>query len=207
MVLLTFAALAIAGAAIKGATKDVVKASADNKIRREGYNIFHFEDVLKACHVTRKKQDGMKYLPEDGWKNCIHYIESQPYTTQKDIDNFINRYERVRKQEISNIENIWKRNYNRVYDELQNSTAPATKVVFEKTHYLFDDDFVKSLVDDLYNKTMMGEFALQKPKVVFNPNATNISFKEIWVLKIPGGKTQAKKCWKVSSRYLGYPID
>ena len=81
------------------------------------------------------------------------------------------------------------------------------EIVFEKTHYLFDEEFVTNLANNLYYNTFMGEMAVQKPKVVFNPDATNISFHEVWVLRIPGGKQKAKKYWKVCSRKLGYPID
>ena len=80
-------------------------------------------------------------------------------------------------------------------------------MTFERTHYLFDEEFVVNLADNLYHNTFFGEMATQPPKVVFNPNATNISFHEIWVIRCPGGKQKAKKYWKACSRKLGFPID
>ena len=117
MVLLTFAALAIAGAAIKGVTKDIKKSVADNRIENDEYSLDHFEDVLTACFVTRKKQDGMKYLPEDGWRDCISYVRRQPYTTEKDVKEFINHYEKVRQREMAKITNHWKYEYEDDYRE------------------------------------------------------------------------------------------
>ena len=167
-----------------------------------------FEDVLRACHISRKKQDGVRYLPEDGWKSCVSYIQRQPYTTDRDIKMFRMRYNRIRKQELKKVQDKWNQNYNRAYQEYLSSTEPVVEIVFEKTHYLLEEDVVFDLVDKLYNETFFGqELAVQKPKVVFNPDATNISFHEVWVLKIPGGKQKAKKYWKACSRKLGYPID
>ena len=200
--LLALASIAIASAALSGVANDAKASNADRRIRNVGYDLDRdFEDVLRACHISRKKQDGVRYLPEDGWKR-------QPYTTEKDVEMFRMRYNRIRKQELKKVQDKWNQNYNRAYQEYLSSTEPIVEIVFEKTHYLLEEDVVFDLVDKLYNETFFGqELAVQKPKVVFNPDATNISFHEVWVLKIPGGKQKAKKYWKACSRKLGYPID
>ena len=207
--LLCLASLAIASAALSGAANDAKASSADRRVRNLGYDLDRdFEDVLRACHISRKKQDGVRYLPEDGWKSCVSYIQRQPYTTDKDVEMFRLRYNRIRKQELKKVQDKWDQNYNRDYQEYLSSTEPVVEIVFEKTHYLLEEDVVFDLVDKLYNETFFGqELAVQKPKVVFNPDATNTSFHEVWVLKVPGGKQNAKKYWKACSRKLGYPID
>lgn len=209
MVLLTFAALAVAAAAWGGVVKDAKASNADRKVRNLGYDLNRdFEDVLRACHVKRKSQDGIKYLPEDRWRDCTTYILRQPNTTEKDVEMFRLRYNRIRKQELKKVQNKWDRDYNKVYQEYLSSTEPVVEIVFEKTHYLLEEDVVLDLVNRMYCETFFGqELAVQKPKVVFNPDATNISFHEVWTIKVPGGKANAKKYWKASSRKVGYPID
>ena len=206
--LLALASMAIASAVWNDIAKDVKASNADRRVRNSGYDLDRdFEDVLRVCHVRRKKQDGIKYLPEGGWRDCISYIERQPYTTDKDVEMFRLRYNRIRKHELKKVQDKWDQNYNNAYQEYLSSTEPVTTITFEKTHYLFDEEFVVNLADNLYQNTFMGEMATQPPKVVFNPDATNISFIEVWVLRVPGGKRNAKKYWKVCSRKLGFPID
>ena len=208
MVLLTFALLGISALAWSGAAKDAKASNADRRVRNSGYDLNRdFEDVLRACHVQRKSQDGVKYLSEDGWKSCVSYIQRQPYTTDKDVEMFKLRYNRIRKHELKKVQDKWNQNYNNVYQDYLSSNEPVETITFEKTHYLFDEEFVVNLADNLYHNTFMGEMATQPPKVVFNPNATNISFIEVWVLRVPGGKRNAKKYWKACSRKLGFPID
>ena len=208
MVLLTFALLGISALAWSGAAKDAKASNADRRVRNSGYDLNRdFEDVLRACHVQRKSQDGVKYLSEDGWKSCVSYIQRQPYTTDKDVEMFKLRYNRIRKHELKKVQDKWNQNYNNVYQDYLSSNEPVETITFEKTHYLFDEEFVVNLADNLYQNTFMGEIATQPPKVVFNPNATNISFIEVWVLRVPGGKRNAKKYWKACSRKLGFPID
>ncbi|MBE6509456.1 MAG: hypothetical protein E7Z77_08610 [Methanobrevibacter sp.] len=117
------------------------------------------------------------------------------------------RYDRVRRQELKKVQDKWDQIYNNAYKEYLSSTEPVTTMTFERTHYLFDEEFVVNLADNLYQNTFFGEMATQPPKVVFNPDATNISFHEIWVIRCPGGKQKAKKYWKACSRKLGFPID
>ncbi len=206
--LLALASMAIASAVWNDIAKDAKASNADRRVRNSGYDLNRdFEDVFRVCHVRRKKQDGIKYLPEGGWRDCISYIERQPYTTDKDVEMFKLRYNRIRKHELKKVQDKWDQNYSNVYQEYLSSTEPVTTITFEKTHYLFDDEFVVNLADNLYQNTFMGEIATQPPKVVFNPDATNISFIEVWVLRVPGGKRNAKKYWKVCSRKLGFPID
>lgn len=206
--LLALASMAIAASALSGAAQDMKASNADKRVRNGAYNLdSDFEDVLKVCNIRRKRMDGVKILPENGWLDCVQYIRRMPYTTEKDVRMFQMRYDRIRKQELKKLEDKWEQNYKNAYQEYRSSTEPVETITFEKTHYLFDEEFVVNLADDLYHNTFMGEMAIQKPKVVFNPNATNISFHEVWVLRVPGGKAKAKKYWKVSSRYLGYPID
>ena len=208
MVLLTFALLGISALAWSGAAKDAKASNADRRVKNSGYDLDRdFENVLRACHIQRKSQDGIKYLPEDRWRDCVSYILRQPYTTEKDVEMFRLRYNRIRKQELKKVQDKWDQNYNRAYQEYLSSTEPVTTITFEKTHYLFDEEFVVNLADNLYQNTFFGEMATQPPKVVFNPDATNISFHEIWVIRCPGGKQKAKKYWKACSRKLGFPID
>lgn len=206
--LLALASLAIASAVWNDIAKDAKASNADRRVRNSGYDLNRdFEDVLRACHIQRKSQDGIKYLPEDRWRDCVSYILRQPYTTEKDVEMFRLRYNRIRKQELKKVQDKWDQNYNNAYQEYLSSTEPVTTITFEKTHYLFDEEFVVNLADNLYQNTFMGEIATQPPKVVFNPDATNISFIEVWVLRVPGGKRNAKKYWKACSRKLGFPID
>ena len=206
--LLCLASMAIAASALSGAAQDVKASNADKRIRRGQYNLnTDFEDVLNACHVRRKRVDGIKILPENAWMDCVQYIRRMPYTTEKDVRMFQMRYDRIRERELKRLEDKWEQNYKNTYQEYRSSTEPVETITFEKIHYLFDDEFVVNLANDLYHNTFMGEMATQKPKVVFNPNATNISFIEVWSLRVPGGKAKANKYWKVCSRYLGYPID
>ena len=208
MVLLTFALLGISALAWSGAAKDAKASNADRRVKNSGYDLNRdFEDVLRACHVQRKSQDGVKYLSEDGWKSCVSYIQRRPYTTDKDVEMFKLRYNRIRKQELKKVQDKWDQNYNNAYKEYLSSTEPVTTITFEKTHYLFDEEFVVNLADNLYQNTFFGEMATQPPKVVFNPDATNISYIEVWVLHVPGGKQKAKKYWKACSRKLGFPIN
>ena len=207
--LLALASIAIASAALSGAANDAKASNADRRVRNLGYDLDRdFEDVLRVCHVQRKRMDGIRYLPEDGWKSCVSYIQRQPATTDKDVEMFRLRYNRIRKQELKKVQDKWDQDYNNTYQDYLSSTEPVVEIVFEKTHYLLDEEVVLDLVNKLFNKTFLGqELAVQKPKVVFNPDATNISFHEVWILRVPGGKANAKKYWKACSRKLGFPID
>ena len=118
MVLLTFALLGISALAWSGAVKDAKASSADRRIRNAGYNLNRdFENVLRACHVKRKSKDGVKYLPENGWKSCVSYVRRQPYTTEKDVEKFITHYEKVRQKELANVSNQWEQEYEKAHRE------------------------------------------------------------------------------------------
>ena len=57
------------------------------------------------------------------------------------------------------------------------------------------EQFVKELADELYEKTFMGNMAVQRPKVVEIP-ATNEAYAMIWVIRCYGGNPKAKKYFK-----------
>lgn len=206
--LLALASMAIASAAWSGVVQDCKKASANSRVKNEKYNLHkHFEDVLRCSNVRRKKQDGHKYLPAGGWEQCIPYIKRQPYTTDKDIKEFINHYEKVRQKELSKINNHWEYEYEKVRKEYLSSPRPTKEFIFEKNFYaFFDEQFVKELADELYEKTFMGDMAVQRPKVVEIP-ATNEAYAMIWVIRCYGGKLKAKKYFRACCRYLEKPID
>ena len=206
--LLALASMAIASAVWNDIAKDAKASNADRRVRNSGYDLNRdFEDVLRVCHVRRKKQDGIKYLPEDGWRDCISYVRRQPYTTEKDVKEFINHYEKVRQREMAKITNHWKYEYEDVYREYLSNPMSEREFVFEKKFYAFyDEQFVKELADELYEKTFMGDMAVQRPKVVEIP-ATNEAYAMIWVIRCYGGKLKAKKYFRACCRYLEKPID
>lgn len=208
MVLLTFALLGISAMAWKGVYDDCKKASANSRVQNERYNLHkHFEEVLRCSNVRRAKQDGFKYLKEDDWRLCIPYIKRQPYTTDKDIEEFRKHYENVRQKEMARIRNHWKNEYKKAHKEYLSSPKSAHEFVFEKEFYAFyDEQFVKELADELYEKTFMGDMAVQRPKVVEIP-ATNEAYVMVWVLKCYGGKPKVKKYFRACCRYLDKPID
>lgn len=108
--LLALASMAIASAVWNDIAKDAKASNADRRVRNSGYDLNRdFEDVLRACHVQRKSQDGVKYLSEDGWKSCVSYIQRQPYATDKDVEMFRLRYNRIRKQELKKVQDKWNR--------------------------------------------------------------------------------------------------
>ena len=209
MVLLTFAILGISAMAWKGVYEDCKKASANSRVQRERYDLSkHFEEVLKCSNVRRKKQDGHKYLPADGWKQCIPYLERQAYTTDKDIAEFRNHYEKVRQKELGRIQNHWEDEYETACKEYLSSSMAVTEFVFEKRFYaFFDYEFVLDLADELYEKTFMGQMAVKRPKVVGLPDATNEAYVMVWVLRCNGGSYKAKEYFRACCRYLGKPID
>lgn len=209
MVLLTFALLGISAMAWKGVYDDCKKASANSRIQNERYNLSkHFEEVLKCSNVKRKKQDGHKYLPADGWKQCISYIERQAYTSDKDITEFINHYEKIRKEELNKIQKHWNDEYQKARQEYLSSSGSTQEFVFEKKFYaFFDYEFVQELADELYAKTFMHDMAVKRPKVVGLPDATNDAYVMVWVIRCPGGSYKAKEYFRACCRYLGKPID
>ena len=208
MVLLTFALLGISALAWSGAVKDAKASSADRRIRNAGYNLNRdFENVLRACHVKRKSKDGVKYLPENGWKSCVSYVRRQPYTTEKDVEKFITHYEKVRQKELANVSNQWEQEYETAHREYLSNPKSNRESVFEKEFYaFFDEVFVRELADELYEKTFMGDMAVQRPKVV-PIEASNEAYVMVWVLHCYGGKSKAKKYFRACCRYLNKPID
>ena len=208
MVLLTFAAIAISAMAWKGVVDDCKKTSANGKVKREGYSLAQFEEVLRCSNVRRSKQDGFRYLNPGEWEKCIPYIRRQPYTTDKDIIEFKNHYEKVRQKEVNQIRNHWKEEYEKVRNEYLASPKSEREFVFEKKFYaFFDAQFVKELADELYEKTFMKATAVTRPKVVELPDATNEAYVMVWVIRCYGGSYQAKKYFKACCRYLGKPIN
>lgn len=208
MVLLTFALLGISALAWSGAVKDAKASSADRRIRNAGYNLNRdFENVLRACHVKRKSKEGVKYLPENGWKSCVSYVRRQPYTTEKDVEKFITHYEKVRQKELANVSNQWEQEYEKAHREYLSNPKSNRESVFEKEFYaFFDEKFVRELADELYEKTFMGDMAVQRPKVV-PIEASNEAYVMVWVLHCYGGKSKAKKYFRACCRYLNKPID
>ena len=206
--LLALASMAIAASALSGAAKDMNASSADRRVRNNGYNLYRdFEDVLRVCYVSRKKQDGIKYLPEGEWKRCISYIRRQPHTTDKDVENFINHYEIVRQRELNKINKHWKDEYDKAHKEYLSNPMSNRELVFEKEFYaFFDEEFVRDLADELYEKTFMGDMAVQRPKVV-PIEASNEAYVMVWVLHCYGGKSKVKEYFRACCRYLNKPID
>ena len=207
--LLALASMAIASAAWSGVVQDCKKASANSRVQNERYNLHkHFEDVLRCSNVRRAKQDGFKYLKADDWKQCIPYIKRQPYTTDKDIEEFRKHYEKVRQRELGKIRNHWKYEYEKAHREYLSNPMSTQEFIFEKNFYaFFDEQFVMDLADELYEKTFMRDMAVTRPKVVELPNATNEAYVMVWVVRCHGGSHQVKKYFKACCRYLDKPID
>ena len=189
------------------ATRDMKEMAVENKLKHEPYDLVkHFEDILVHSNVKRKKIDGKKYLPENGYNDCISFIERQPLTTKKDVDEFIAKYKEKRNEELKYIQEVWDREYDTLLQEYLNSTKAVSVFTFEKKFYLMDEDWVNELSNRLLNETFFGKMAVSEPKVVKNPRSTNISYINVWRIEC----TSYSKAWqyyKACCRKIGYPID
>ena len=204
-ILLAFAAIAASAWGWGCAARDMKEMAVENKLKHEPYDLDkHFEDVLVHSNVKRIKIDGKKYLPKNGYNDCISFIERQPLTTKKDIDKFIAKYNEIRNEELKSIQEIWDRDYEALRREYLTSTEAVSTFTFEKKFYLREKDFVNNLSNRLLNETFFGKMAVAEPKVVYNPRSTNISYINVWRIQCTS-YSKAGQYYNACCRKLGYP--
>ena len=189
--LLALASLAIAGKVVGEIASDVSKVPARSKIQDDSKNgtfdvVKNFEEILHINGVKRKSHgnSSVKVLPYTGYTKCLDYIREHHLTTKNDEQRFITHYRKVLSKEIAKRQEDYDKHYFKVKEEVDilKNSGDYEIVRFEYINVFVNYESVKNKVNDIRNKTFLGDFVINEVKIKqTNPK----TFKEIWALKIP----------------------
>ena len=212
MSLLAFASMYIAGKVVKEVGKDITKIQARKEVVEASKNnsfdvISQFESILKICEVKRKSHgnSSVKVLPYTGYTKCLDYIREHHLTTKNDVQRFITHYRKVLSKEIAQRQEDYDKHYFEIKEEVDTlKNSGDYEIVRFKHINVFVDDYhdVQMKVNDIRNKTFLGDFVINEVKIKqTNPK----TFKEIWALKIPVSmKFRLDELYMACSERCGY---
>lgn len=192
---LTF--LGIASAVAYG-MKTETKSSID-KFRKEdflksvNYEINIKRDFGTICYIcgVRQAEPG-KYLgmrindrpsvwPQDGWKQCIPFLEEQPTITDEDILEFIDCYHTVRQESLKALQDECSKVYKNVQNVFHTREIPTDFTIYEQNHWghISIEEHQKR-TDDIYYNTFWNKISAGPAKIIGeNPSKR----REIWKVK------------------------
>ncbi len=189
--ILAFASMYICGKVVKEVGKDITKIQARKEVVEASKNnsfdvISQFESILKICEVKRKSHgnSSVRVLPYTGYTKCLDYIREHHLTTKNDEQRFITHYKKILSKEIAKRQEDYDKHYFKVKEEVDilKNSGDYEIVRFEYINVFVNYESVKNKVNDIRNKTFLGDFVINEVKIKqTNPQ----SFKEIWALKIP----------------------
>ena len=189
--ILAFASMYIAGKVVKEVGKDITKIQARKEVveasKTNSFDVVNqFESILKICEVKRKSHgsSNVKVLPFTPSNRCLEYIRSHHLTCKADEQRFITHYRKVLEKELSKRQEDYDKHYFKVKEEVDilKNGGDYEIVRFEYINVFVNYESVKNKVNDIRNKTFLGDFVINEVKIKqTNPK----SFKEIWALKIP----------------------
>lgn len=178
---LTF--LGIASAIAYGAKSET--SASINKFRKEdflksvNYEIDvrrDFGEICFICGVQQLDQSRMLGLkvnnlppvwPENGWKQCIPFLEEQPTITDADITDFIDCYHIVRQESLKALQNEYNKSYESEKKFFHKEKIPTDFTIYEKNHW-FDIDVEEhqKRANDIYYNTFWSEIATGPAKII-----------------------------------------
>ena len=188
--ILAFASMYIAGKVVKEVGKDITKIQARKEVVEASKNnsfdvISQFESILKICEIKRKSHgnSSVKVLPFNGYEKAYGYLDDHHLVNRADIKRFVKHYNDVLASELSRRQADYDRHYFEIESQVKNMLNDQYEIErFEHIDVFVDYEDVEKKVNDICNKTFLGDFVINEVKIKqTNPN----TFKEIWALKIP----------------------
>lgn len=144
--------------------------------------------------------DKVLVLEENGYLECLKYIQQQPLTSDEDIKLFIEHYNKLRNEQIKKRQERFNESYNLsrryFYQDLEKCNNPNIEnykiktIVYRKEHWkLISGHEHMERISKLYFETFWGDIATQPAKLVFDFDLR--CYIEIWHVKF----------------YAKYPLD
>lgn len=210
--LLALASMYIAGKVVGEIASDVRKVPARSQIQQDSKNgtfdvVTSFESILKICGVKRKKfgNSSVRVLPNTGYTKCLDYIRNHHLSTRADEQRFINHYKKVLESEISKRQSDYDNHYFEIESEVKSmmNDCEYEVVRFEHIDVFVDHEDVEKKVNDICNRTFLGDFVVGEVKIKLNSSGN--SFTEVWALKVPVTmKFSLKQYYNACAERCGY---
>lgn len=209
--LLALFSIGLGASLVKEVAKDVTKIQARKEVveasKSNSFDVIaQFENILKICEVKRKSHgsSNVKVLPYTGYTKCLDYIREHHLTTKNDEQRFITHYKKVLSKEIAKRQEEYDKHYFKIKEEVDilKNSGDYEIVRFKHINVFVNYESVKNKVNDICNKTFLGDFLINDVKIEqTNPQ----SFKEIWALKVPKSmKFQLDELYMACTERSGY---
>ena len=202
--------IGMTGKMIAEVGKDLTKIPARSQIQEDSKNgtfdvVKNFEQILYVCDVKRKSlgTSSVKVLPYTGYEKCLNYIREHHLTCKADEQRFITHYRKVLKKELSKRQEDFDKHYFKVKSEVESlmNSENYEIVRFEHLDVFVTQSDVEMKVNDICNKTFLGDFVVGEVKI----KEISSGYKEIWALKIPVAmKFKLKDYYMACAERCGY---
>lgn len=164
-----------------------------------GLNVIRdFELILQANGIRRTEfkslvgGDSTFVLAENSYRKCLNFIYQQALTDESDEQRFIEHYRQIRQKELEVQHQVWNSEYEQFISELELDNDST--FIFEMQICAIDH---QRLVDEVYNKTILGDLAVKKGKAIVN----NLNGRRhLWVLKGINSRFAAEKLYRICAR-------
>lgn len=192
---------------VKDATKVPARSRMQENCKSGDFDVVeNFEDILYVCDVKRKKfNSDVAVLPNTGYLKCLKLIRENHLTTKADEQRFINHYKKVLANELSDRQAEYDKHYSEVESEVKSmmNTCDYEVVRFEHIDVLVDYEDVEMKVNEICNKTFLGDFLVGDVKIKLSSSGN--AFTEIYALKIPVAmKCSLNRYYEACAEKCGY---
>lgn len=210
--LLALFSIGLGASLVKEVAKDTTKVPARSRIEEKcksgNFNVVeNFEDILYVCDVKRKSlgNSSVKVLPYTGYKKCLPYIREHHLTSKADEQVFVDYYRKVLSEELGKRQKDYDKHYSEVASEVKTlmNTDEYEIVRFEHIDVFVDYQDVEMKVNEICNKTFLGNFVIGDVKIKLNSSGN--AFTEIWALKIPVAmRASLNRYYDAAAQKCGY---
>ena len=182
--------IGMTGKMIGEVISDAKKVPARSQIQEDCKNgtfdvVKNFEQILYVCDVKRKSlgNSSVNVLPYTGYEKCLNYIREHHLTSRGDEQRFINHYKKVLSKELGKRQEDFDKHYFKVKSEVESLMNSENYEItrFEHLDVFVTQSDVEMKVNDICNKTFLGDFVVGEVKI----KEISSGYKEIWALKIP----------------------
>ena len=177
---------------------------------------FSEQHILKIAARNGVELNKAGILPEDGWVECIYYVERYA-NSARDVEDFKRAWHRVVKNQIEKKQQIARNTTNPEYELVKahidanyNKNGPPIVLEYKHWHGMPKEEHLKRM-NALYNDTFWGSLCKEKPILRDNPRIKG-SHTEVWIMNghstddqnSLSTKRKFKNNYKLCCQQLGY---
>ena len=177
---------------------------------------FTKDQILKIAARNGVKPNKAGLLPENGWVECIYYVERYA-NSARDVESFKRAWRRTVENQIKEKQKVARNTVDPEYERIKrhieanyDQNGPAIVLEYKHWHGMPKEEHLKRM-NALYNDTFWGSLCKEKPILRDNPRMEG-SHTEVWIMNghvtddqdSLSTKRKFKNNYKLCCKQLGY---